>query len=89
MGGDFYIIFFFDAVSSLLMQNTNPHFFKKHTARYQILCPLEGEGIRNLNISEKVTAHFSDSCPLDDEGIRNLNITEKSYRPFFRFMSIG
>jgi hypothetical protein len=50
---------------------------------------LDGEGIRNLNLTEKVAAHFSDSCPLDGEGIRNLNITEKSYRPFFRFMSIG
>ena len=88
MGGNFYN-FFFDAVSSLLMQNYKSTFFKKHTARYQILCPLEGEGIRNLNITEKVTAHFSDSCPLDGEGIRNLNVTEKSYRPFFRFMSIG
>lgn len=35
MGGDFYI-FFFDAVSSLLMQNTNPHFSKNIPPIFQI-----------------------------------------------------
>ena len=52
MGGNFYIFF---SLMLFLPYNAKykSTFFKKHTARYQILCPLDDEGIRNLNLTEK------------------------------------